>query len=94
MILVNMTLKISISGVRGYVPESLTPEICLDLAKAFGTYLRGGKVVIGTDPRASSEFIKFSPACSPPAALSSISGSARRRPSASWSASWGRPAAS
>ncbi|MCU0640635.1 MAG: phosphoglucosamine mutase [Candidatus Margulisbacteria bacterium] len=53
-----MTLKISISGVRGYVPESLTPEVCLDLAKAFGTYLRGGKVVIGTDPRASSEFIK------------------------------------
>jgi phosphomannomutase len=53
-----MTLKISISGVRGYVPDSLTPEICLDLAKAFGTYLRGGKVVIGTDPRASSEFIK------------------------------------
>jgi phosphomannomutase len=53
-----MTLKISISGVRGHVPESLTPEVCLDLAKAFGTYLRGGKVVIGTDPRASSEFIK------------------------------------
>lgn len=53
-----MTLKISISGVRGYVPDSLTPEVCLDLAKAFGTYLRGGKVVIGTDPRTSSEFIK------------------------------------
>ncbi len=53
-----MTLIISISGVRGYVPESLTPEVCLDLAKAFGTYLGGGKVVVGTDPRQSSEFIK------------------------------------
>lgn len=53
-----MTLKISISGVRGFVPESLTPEVCLHFAKAFGTYLNGGKVVVGTDPRASSEFIK------------------------------------
>lgn len=53
-----MTLKISISGVRGFVPESLTPEVCLNFAKAFGTYLNGGKVVVGTDPRASSEFIK------------------------------------
>ena len=54
----NMTLIISISGVRGIVPDSLTPEVCLDLAKAFGTYLNGGKVVVGTDPRQSSEFIK------------------------------------
>lgn len=54
----SMTLKISISGVRGLVPGSLTPEVCLDFAKAFGTYLGGGKVVVGTDPRRSSEFIK------------------------------------
>ncbi|MDD4179482.1 MAG: phosphoglucosamine mutase [Candidatus Margulisbacteria bacterium] len=53
-----MTLKISISGVRGFVPDSLTPEVCLDFAKAFGTYLGGGTVVVGTDPRKSSEFIK------------------------------------
>ncbi|MBN2058297.1 MAG: phosphoglucosamine mutase [Candidatus Saganbacteria bacterium] len=58
-----MTLKISISGVRGFVPESLTPEVCLDFAKAFGSYLRKNNkqnvtVVVGTDPRASSEFIK------------------------------------
>ncbi|MDI6730989.1 MAG: phosphoglucosamine mutase [Candidatus Margulisbacteria bacterium] len=60
-----MTLKISISGVRGFVPESLTPEVCLNFAKAFGTYLSENKgknphpkVVIGTDSRASSEFIK------------------------------------
>ena len=53
-----MSLIISISGVRGLVPGALTPEVCLDLAKAFGTYLDGGKVVVGTDPRQSSEFIK------------------------------------
>lgn len=57
-----MTLKISISGVRGFVPDTLTPEVCLDFAKAFGTYLHDENnkptVVIGTDPRASSEFIK------------------------------------
>ncbi|MGB9612697.1 MAG: hypothetical protein ACPL4K_00750 [Candidatus Margulisiibacteriota bacterium] len=53
-----MSLKISISGVRGTVPDFLTPEVCLDFAKAFGTLLEGGKVVVGTDPRKSSEFIK------------------------------------
>ena len=44
--------------MRGTVPDSLTPEICLDFAKAFGTYLEGGKVTVGTDSRSSSEFIK------------------------------------
>ena len=40
------------------MPDSLTPEVCLDFAKAFGTYLKGGKVIVGTDTRWSSEFIK------------------------------------
>lgn len=54
-----MSLKISISGVRGFVPDFLTPEVSLDFAKAFGSYLpEGSTVVVGTDPRASSEFIK------------------------------------
>jgi phosphomannomutase len=51
-------LKISISGVRGIANQSLTPEVCLNFAKAFGTYLKGGRVVVGTDTRSSSEFIK------------------------------------
>ncbi|MEA3493655.1 MAG: phosphoglucosamine mutase [Candidatus Margulisiibacteriota bacterium] len=56
-----MSLKISISGIRGYVPEDLTPEICADFAKAFGTFLGGSKlVIVGTDPRASSKTIKES----------------------------------
>ncbi|PIS30914.1 phosphoglucosamine mutase [Candidatus Saganbacteria bacterium CG08_land_8_20_14_0_20_45_16] len=54
-----MALKISISGVRGYFPESLSLNICLDFAKAFGSYLGpNGAVVIGTDSRASSQEIK------------------------------------
>lgn len=60
-----MTLKISISGVRGLFPETLSPEICLDFAKAFGAYLSGEKysaspkrVVVGSDPRASSATIR------------------------------------
>lgn len=54
-----MALKISISGIRGHVPEDLTPEICTDFAKAFGTFLGQSKlVVIGTDPRTSSKTIK------------------------------------
>lgn len=36
----------------------MTPEVCLNFAKAFGAYLKGGCVVIGTDTRSSSEFIK------------------------------------
>jgi len=51
-------LKISISGVRGIANESLTPEVCLNFAKAAGTYFKGGTLVLGTDTRVSSEFIK------------------------------------
>lgn len=51
-------LKISISGVRGTVPDSLTDDVVLDFAKAFGTYIKGGSIVIGCDTRRSSESIK------------------------------------
>lgn len=51
-------LKISISGIRGTVPDSLTPEVCLNFSKAFGTYLNGGTVVVATDTRSSAEFLK------------------------------------
>jgi len=51
-------LKISISGVRGIANESLTPEVCLNFAKAAGTYFEGGALAMGCDTRTSSEFIK------------------------------------
>lgn len=53
-----MTLKISISGVRGITGESLTDEVVADFSKAFAAFIKSGTVVIGRDPRASGEKIK------------------------------------
>ncbi len=52
------SLKISISGVRGVVGDSLTPALLARFAQAFGTYLGGGRVVIGRDPRTSGEMVR------------------------------------
>ncbi len=49
------SLKISISGVRGVVGESLTPGLLVRFAESFGTYVGGGKVVVGRDTRTSGE---------------------------------------
>jgi phosphomannomutase len=51
------TLKIGVSGVRGIVGQSLTPQLVVGFAEAFGTYLDGGVVVIGRDPRPSGEMV-------------------------------------
>lgn len=52
------TLKISISGVRGVVGDSLTPTMLTRFAQAFGTYVGPGAIVIGRDPRSSGEMVK------------------------------------
>jgi phosphoglucosamine mutase len=52
------TLKISISGVRGVIGESLTPTLLTRFAQAFGTYIGGRTIVIGRDPRTSGEMVK------------------------------------
>ncbi|MGH9943578.1 MAG: phosphoglucosamine mutase [Pyrinomonadaceae bacterium] len=52
------TLKISISGVRGVVGESLTPTLLTRFAQAFGTYAGAGPVVIGRDTRTSGEMVR------------------------------------
>ena len=54
------TLKISISGVRGVVGDSLTPQLLVRFAQAFGTYVGSGHIVIGRDPRTSGEMVKQS----------------------------------
>src|ERR671939_416520 len=54
------TLKISISGVRGVVGESLTPTLLTRFAQAFGTYILPGTIVIGRDTRTSGEMVKQS----------------------------------
>lgn len=58
-------LLLSISGMRGIVGEGLAPEVVLTYALAFGNYCKGGKVVLGKDPRASGEMLK-------PAAISGL----------------------
>ena len=52
------TLKISISGVRGVVGESLTPTLLTRFAQAFGTYMNSGMIVIGRDTRTSGEMVR------------------------------------
>ncbi len=52
-------LKISISGVRGIVGDTLTPQIIVRFAQAFGTFIKSGKVVIGRDTRPSGEMLKY-----------------------------------
>ena len=52
------TLKISISGVRGVIGDSLTPTLLTRFAQAFGTYTGAGAIVIGRDPRTSGEMVK------------------------------------
>ncbi|HUE81174.1 MAG TPA: phosphoglucosamine mutase [Pyrinomonadaceae bacterium] len=52
------TLKISISGVRGVIGDSLSPTLLTRFAQAFGTYFGSGTIVIGRDPRTSGEMVK------------------------------------
>jgi phosphomannomutase len=51
-------LKISISGIRGIVGESLTPQLIIKFAEAFSTYIGGGRIAVGSDTRPSAEMVK------------------------------------
>ena len=51
-------LMISISGIRGVVGEGLTPEVITAYAAAFGTFCKGGKVIVGRDSRTSGEMVR------------------------------------
>ena len=50
-------LKISISGVRGIVGDFLTPQLIESFAKAFGTFVGPGRVMVGRDTRTSGEML-------------------------------------
>jgi len=56
-------LKIGVSGIRGVVGEFLTPALACSFAQAFGTYVGGGRVVLGRDTRASGEMLTHAVAC-------------------------------
>ena len=51
-------LKIGISGVRGIVGETFTPELAVAFAQAFGTYLDSGRVLICRDTRPSGPMVR------------------------------------
>lgn len=53
-----LSLKISISGVRGIIGESLTPQLSARFAQAFGSYLGRGRIIVGQDARISGTMIK------------------------------------
>ena len=53
-------LMISVSGVRGIIGKTLTPELITRFAMAFGTYLHGGTVLVGRDTRVSGDMVKHS----------------------------------
>ncbi|MBI1760242.1 MAG: phosphoglucosamine mutase [Acidobacteria bacterium] len=52
------SLKISISGVRGVIGDSLSPTLLTRFAQAFGTYAGSGTIVIGRDTRTSGEMVR------------------------------------
>jgi phosphomannomutase len=51
-------LIVSVSGVRGVVGQSLTPEVATAFAGALGTYLTGRPVVLSRDSRPSGEMLR------------------------------------
>lgn len=53
-----VNLKISVSGVRGVIGESLTPSLIMDFAAAFGEYVGGGRVAVGRDTRPTGPMLE------------------------------------
>jgi phosphomannomutase len=52
-----MSLMVSISGIRGIVGESLTPETIVKYAAAFAEYSNNGLIIIGRDGRVTGQSI-------------------------------------
>ena len=50
-------LMTSVSGVRGIIGQSLTPEMIVKYISAFGQRHSGKKIVVGGDPRISFQYI-------------------------------------
>jgi phosphomannomutase len=51
-------LKIGITGVRGIVGETFTPEVAVGFSQAFGTYLDGSRILVCRDTRASGPMVR------------------------------------
>src|SRR3954453_20863666 len=51
-------LKIGITGVRGIVGETFTPELAVEVAERFGIYLDRGRILVCRDTRPSGQMIR------------------------------------
>lgn len=51
-------LKVSVSGIRGIVGDTLTPSLVSGFAAAFGEYVGGGRVIVGRDTRPSGKMLE------------------------------------
>src|SRR5262249_37474385 len=51
-------LKIGITGVRGVVGETFTPEGVIGFAQALGTYLDSGRILVCRDTRSSGPMVR------------------------------------
>jgi phosphomannomutase len=51
-------LIVSVSGIRGIVGESLTPDVATAFAAALGTHTRGGRIVLSRDGRPSGTALR------------------------------------
>ncbi|HQP50023.1 MAG TPA: phosphoglucosamine mutase, partial [Spirochaetota bacterium] len=49
----------SVSGIRGIVGETLTPELVNAVGRAFAAFVKGGTVVVGRDSRCTGEAISL-----------------------------------
>ena len=50
-------LKIGITAVCGIVGESFTPELVVEFAQPFGTYMDGGRLLVCRDTRPSGPMV-------------------------------------
>ncbi|MBZ0266202.1 phosphoglucosamine mutase [bacterium] len=51
-------LMTGISGIRGVIGEGLTPEVIARYGAAYGTFIGGGSIVVGSDARPSREMVR------------------------------------
>ena len=56
--LIMKPLKIGITGVRGIVGETFTPEVAVGFAQAFATYLDSGRILVCRDTRLSGPMVR------------------------------------
>lgn len=51
-------LKVGISGVRGIVGKSFSPQVATEFAQAFGTFVGRGSVIVGRDTRTTGSMVE------------------------------------